>query len=134
MMPVASEKLRTVAINTLRRPMRSAIHPQKKAPGIDPTPAAKRITPDWINVSFHCVTMKTSTYPIRKKSKKSSISPRMEAVIIFHWFNVRLFLLLQTLQHRFVSLLISTTHDGTTVVVNCRNAIFVEFLEETGAG
>jgi len=36
MSPVASEKLSTVATNTLRRPIRSAIHPQKKAPGIAP--------------------------------------------------------------------------------------------------
>jgi hypothetical protein len=48
-------------MNTLRRPIRSAIHPQKNAPGMDPIPAASRITPDSRNVSFHCVTMKTST-------------------------------------------------------------------------
>src|ERR1700693_3108326 len=71
MMPVAREKLSAVAINTLRRPMRSAIQPQKTAPGIAPTPAARRIVPDSRNVSFHAPTMSASTYPIRKKSKKS---------------------------------------------------------------
>ena len=60
MSPVASEKLSTVATNTLRRPIRSAVHPQKKAPGIAPIPAARRIVPDWRNVNFHSPTMKAS--------------------------------------------------------------------------
>jgi len=32
-------------MNTLRRPIRSAIHPQKKAPGIDPTPGCVGLPP-----------------------------------------------------------------------------------------
>ena len=37
--------------------------------------------------------MNASTYPIRKKSKKSSISPMMAAEMIFHWFSVSVFCL-----------------------------------------
>ena len=47
MMPVAIEKLSAVAINTLRRPILSAIQPQKKAPGMAPMPADSRIHADW---------------------------------------------------------------------------------------
>jgi hypothetical protein len=36
-----------VAINTLRRPILSAIQPQKKAPGMAPMPADSRIQADW---------------------------------------------------------------------------------------
>ena len=46
MMPVASEKFRAVAMNTLRRPILSAIQPQKNAPGTAPIPADSRIQAD----------------------------------------------------------------------------------------
>lgn len=42
MMPVAIATLSAVSINTVRRPMRSPIQPQKKAPGTAPRPAEIR--------------------------------------------------------------------------------------------
>ncbi len=44
--PVASATLTAVSMNTLRRPILSAIQPQKKAPGTAPTPEASRISAD----------------------------------------------------------------------------------------
>src|SRR6185312_10140760 len=46
MMPVAMEKLSAVPMNALRRPILSAIQPQKNAPGTAPTPADSRIIAD----------------------------------------------------------------------------------------
>ncbi len=61
MMPVASETLSAVAMNTVRRPMRSAIQPQKKAPGTAPSPEDRRIIADCPNVRCHEPTMNAST-------------------------------------------------------------------------
>ena len=47
MIPVATATLRAVRMNTVRRPMRSPIQPQKKAPGTAPRPAEIRISADW---------------------------------------------------------------------------------------
>jgi hypothetical protein len=46
MMPVANATLSAVAMNTVRRPIRSAVQPQKKAPGTAPRPEDSRITAD----------------------------------------------------------------------------------------
>jgi hypothetical protein len=46
MIPVAKATLRAVKMNTLRRPMRSPIQPQKKPPRTAPTPAEIRISAD----------------------------------------------------------------------------------------
>src|SRR6266851_3335425 len=48
--PVANTTLTAVAMNTLRRPKRSAIQPQKKAPGTAPRPEDSR-TPSTVRRS-----------------------------------------------------------------------------------
>jgi hypothetical protein len=65
-MPVAMEKLSTVAMKTFLRPILSASEPQKNAPAIAPMPEDSRITADWPKVSCHGLMMKASTKPIRK--------------------------------------------------------------------
>jgi len=45
MMPVASEMVIVDIMNTVRRPILSPSHPQKKAPGTAPRPEASRIPP-----------------------------------------------------------------------------------------
>ena len=44
--PVATEKLITVAMKTLRRPIRSASQPQNQAPAIAPMPEESRMIAD----------------------------------------------------------------------------------------
>ena len=45
MTPVASEMVTADSMNTVRRPILSPSHPQKKAPGTAPRPEASRIAP-----------------------------------------------------------------------------------------
>ncbi len=45
MTPVASEMVIADSMNTVRRPILSPSHPQKKAPGTAPRPEASRIAP-----------------------------------------------------------------------------------------
>jgi len=45
--PVASEKVRIVIMNTLRRPILSPSHPKKYPAGTDATPEDSRISADW---------------------------------------------------------------------------------------
>ena len=45
--PVASEKVRIVIMNTLRRPILSPSHPKKYPAGTNATPEDSRISADW---------------------------------------------------------------------------------------
>ena len=61
MMPVAIATFSAVAMNTVRRPILSAIQPQKNAPGTAPRPDEIRIIADWPKVSCQEPMMKAST-------------------------------------------------------------------------
>ena len=82
--PVASENVRMVIMNTVRRPTLSPSQPKKIPPGIAATPEANRIAPDCPKVRCQSLTKKASVKPISPKSKKSSMTENTHAVKIFH--------------------------------------------------
>jgi hypothetical protein len=82
--PVASEKVSIVVMNTLRRPILSPSQPKKIPPGIAAIPDYNRMVPDWPNVRCQSLTKNASTNAIKPKSKKSSIIENRQAVKIFH--------------------------------------------------
>src|SRR5215469_6583526 len=88
--PVAIEVFSTVPIIALRRPTLSAAQPQSSEPNGAVMPEASRMSPDSPKVRFQSLTINASTKPIRPKSKKSSMSPIVAAIAIFHWFAVSL--------------------------------------------
>ena len=59
------EKFSTVPMNTVRRPITSAMRPQMKAPRMAPTPDEVRMIADSPNVRCHGLMMKASTKAIR---------------------------------------------------------------------
>ncbi len=82
--PVASERIRIIIMNTVRRPILSPSQPKKIPPGIAAIPEANRIAPDCPNVRCQSLTKNARTNPINAKSKKSMTIENKHAAKIFH--------------------------------------------------